>query len=85
MKKFYYDVTIHYGLVGDVCYDTREGTRFGTLEEAIRWSKGQDWDAPIKRIDNSASLDYVGRVAVGRVERGGEQDYLLIRRKRRSA
>lgn len=85
MKKYYYDVTIHYGLVGNVCHDTREETRFDTLNEAIQWSKDQGWDAPIKLIDNSSSPDYVAPAAVGCVERDDEEDYLLIRRMRRSA
>ena len=85
MKKFYYDVTIHYGLVGNVCYDTREESGFETLTEAVQWSIDQGWDAPIKLIENSSSSDYVGHFAVGCVERGDEEDYLLIRRMRRSA
>ena len=85
MKKFYYDVTVHYGLIDNVCYDTREEFGFDTLDEAVQWSKDQDWDAPIKQIDNSSSPDYVGHVAVSCVERGDEEDYLLIRRMRRSA
>lgn len=85
MKKFYYDVTIHYGLVDNVCYDTREESRFDTLEEAIQWSKDQDWDAPIRRTDNSSSPDYVGPVATGCVDGSNGEDYLLIRRMKRSA
>lgn len=44
--SYYYDVTIHYNIVDNTCYNTIEES-FDTLEEAVNFAK-KHWTKPFE-------------------------------------
>lgn len=45
-KEYYYDVTVHCGIVNNACHNTIEKT-FDSLEEAIEYAD-KHWGRPLK-------------------------------------